>query len=543
MLVAAEQRGIQNVEGLSQVIIETIQSLSEHEPLTTSFLSEALGRRGEVRDMLATARPEKTQREKSVQNREVPLGNNGQANAPWSAKNSGQDTVLKAAVEEREEILRMSNFLKRSVTTMVSLVDRSGPGRAVSEALARFRNDVNEKNIIEELEKSLDALKSSIISLPGEEAPGPEGAVPVKSGSTAVEGRQEVVHVQKLKSIFLSIVSEFEQDLGEDYSNKLANLHKNILSGTKIEDLTALKDDLLLFIQAYNRIMNEERNQITDFISEIESNLMEIERHSLNWIKTDQNSHTASASFQRIIETHVEDMKKSAQLSSTLAEFKSLVISRLAYIREALEQKRKAEALREETLNGEVENLQQSLQRMKKEIDQVQEKRKALEKEVLIDQLTGIANRRALKQRAKEEIQRYHRYHQNFSVLLFDIDHFKSVNDRFGHWAGDKCLKELIKRIRPMLRETDFLARWGGEEFVILFPGIDLDSAFGVAERLRRAIENTRFLYHKQEIGVTVSIGATEVRPEDQNLEMLFNRTDKAMYDAKKKGRNTVVKA
>jgi len=117
------------------------------------------------------------------------------------------------------------------------------------------------------------------------------------------------------------------------------------------------------------------------------------------------------------------------------------------------------------------------------------------------------------------------------------------VNDRFGHWAGDKCLKELIKRIRPMLRETDFLARWGGEEFVILFPGIDLDNASGVAERLRRAIENTRFLYHKQEIGVTVSVGVTEVRPEDQNLEMIFNRTDKAMYDAKKKGRNTVVKA
>jgi diguanylate cyclase (GGDEF)-like protein len=165
------------------------------------------------------------------------------------------------------------------------------------------------------------------------------------------------------------------------------------------------------------------------------------------------------------------------------------------------------------------------------------------EKEILIDQLTGIANRRALKQRLKEELQRYHRYRQNFSVLLFDIDHFKSINDRFGHWAGDKCLKELIKRIRPMLRETDFLARWGGEEFVILFPGTDIESAMGVAERLRKAIENTRFLYQRQEMGVTISIGVTEVTPEDQNLETIFNRTDKAMYVAKKKERNLVIRS
>lgn len=542
MLVASEQRGIQNVEGLSELIIETIKSLSEHQPLTTSFLTEALEKRGEVRDMLAIVRPDKKRREKPVQTREVPHGKNGQSAADWSAKTAGQDTILKTAVEEREEILRMSDFLKRSVTAMVSLVDRTGPGKSVADALLTFRDTVQEKSIIEELEKSLDALKRSIISLPEEDDPDSAGNASAQTGGRALEDEQ-ILHVQRLKSIFLSIISEFDQDLGEDYSRKLAKLHKNIVSGTTIEDLTGLKDDLLVFIQAYNRIMNEERAQITDFISEIESNLMEIERHSLNWIKNDRDSSTESASFQHIIETHVEDMKKSAQLSSTLAEFKSLVISRLACIREALEKKRKAEELREETLSGEVENLQQSLQRMKKEIDQVQEKRKALEKEVLIDQLTGIANRRALKQRAKEEIQRYHRYHQHFSVLLFDIDHFKSVNDRFGHWAGDKCLKELMKRIRPMLRETDFPARWGGEEFVILFPGIDLSNAFGVAERLRRAIENTRFIYHKQEIGVTVSIGVTEVRPEDQNLEMIFNRTDKAMYDAKKKGRNMVVKA
>jgi len=177
---------------------------------------------------------------------------------------------------------------------------------------------------------------------------------------------------------------------------------------------------------------------------------------------------------------------------------------------------------------------------MKKEVDQVHEKRKALEQEVLVDQLTGVANRRALRDRLRDEIQRYVRYKHQFSLLLFDVDHFKSINDQFGHWAGDKCLKEIIKRIKPVLRESDFLARWGGDEFVIVCPGTELESAAAVAERIRKALQNTRFLYQKQEIGLTVSIGVTQAQPGDQTQEVMFNRVDNAMYQAKKKGRNMV---
>jgi diguanylate cyclase (GGDEF)-like protein len=215
-------------------------------------------------------------------------------------------------------------------------------------------------------------------------------------------------------------------------------------------------------------------------------------------------------------------------------------MSRLASIRMALAEKRQAEALRQESLRVEMESLNLNLSRMKKEVDQVHEKRKALEKEVLIDPLTGVANRRALKERLKGELYRFQRYRQFFSMLLFDVDHFKAVNDRYGHWAGDKCLKEIIKRIKPILRETDFIGRWGGDEFLVIFPGTDQESATAVAERIRRLIQNTRFVYHKQEISFTVSIGVGEVQDSDQSQETVFNRVDKAMYTAKKAGRNMV---
>jgi len=198
--------------------------------------------------------------------------------------------------------------------------------------------------------------------------------------------------------------------------------------------------------------------------------------------------------------------------------------------------------LRQEGLKEEMDSLTENLSRMKKEVDQVHEKRRALEKEVLIDPLTAVANRRALKERLKNELYRFQRYRQYFSMLLFDVDHFKLINDRYGHWAGDRCLKEIIKRLKPILRETDFIGRWGGDEFLVLFPGTDIESAAAVAERLRKLIENTRFVYHKQEISFTVSVGVTEIQEGDQSQEVVFNRVDKAMYNAKKAGRNMVAR-
>ncbi len=534
------------MEGLSAIIIETLKSLStEQQPLSISFLSQALAKREEVRKMLAAYDCE-----------ELPKGpmysigltadQNDQPHPAKSAKFADRDSDLRAAVEEHEKVLRIEDLFRRSTATLASLA-RVGAGAAVSEKLTEFRKSIQNGDGIEELEKSLQRLKKSITALDVADDP-PTTAAP-RHESTKQKGRKvaqgsgetDAELIAGVKSLFLRVMAEIDQDFGEDYVHKISNLRKKLDSGIDSRSLPALEKDLLALIRSFIANMHEERNQITDFISEIGTSLMEIEQQFMNSMTKTEQRETVHKSLNSLIESHMDEMKDSAQLSMTLVEFKNHVLSRLASIREALEQKRKAEEQREEALHGEMENLQRNLTWMKKEIDQVQEKRKALEKEVLIDQLTGIANRRSAKRRLKEEIHRFQRYRQFFSVLLFDIDHFKSVNDRFGHWAGDKCLKELIKRIKPMLRETDFMARWGGEEFVILFPGTDVESASSVAERLRKAIENTRFIYNKQEIAVTISIGVTEIKPDDANLEAIFNRADSAMYEAKKNGRNMIV--
>jgi len=547
MISGSEPKMMVDLDGLSQIIIDTLVSLSaDRQPLSASFLSEALGKKDEVRKMMAMVHL----RDRKKGNGDEPEKSEG-ANGSAGAETASEPVSMREAIEEHEANLRLSDFLRRSLSTVIGLADRN-ENVAILERLNDFRKVVVECSDIEPMENSLDLLRQAIMHPDEDKAEDPK-TVSVSSPSLwdkllKRKPQQDTkttdaggIYLKEIQKIFLNIVAEFDQDLGEDYSGHCLRLRANIQSSTELENLLSLRDDLLVFLQLYNRITNEERNQITDFLSELGSTLIEVESQFLNSMTQNEQVYSHNNSFNMLLDSQMEDMKKSAQLSTTFAEFKSLVISRLASIRAALEEKRRAEVLREETLNVEVQLLQQNLSRMKKEIDDVHEKRKALEKEILIDQLTGIANRRALKRRLKEELQRYQRYQHFFSLLLFDIDHFKSINDQYGHWAGDKCLKEIIKRIKPILRETDFLARWGGEEFIILFPGTDIENATGVAERLRKTIENTRFLYHKQEISITVSIGVTQAHATDHGQESIFNRVDKAMYDAKRKGRNKVV--
>lgn len=446
------------------------------------------------------------------------------------ARPPGQGNCLKEAVEVREEAVRLHGLLRRTVVALSSFARNEST--ATREALTCFKDAVQKASAIKEMEASFNALREAMA--------GDERRYADETDSDGQVSANGAGLHKELQSIFSGLIAEFDHDFGEEYSVRLARLRDEIEKSTRVEDLTRLKDDILAVAQGYNRIINEERVMVTDFISEIGDGLLEVERQYLDSITQTGHSQTENTKFNSLIENHVEDMKKSAQLSTTLAEFRGLVMSRLASIRTALEEKRRSEALRQERLKEEMESLNQNLQKMKKEVDEVHEKRKALEKEVLVDHLTGVANRRALRERMKNELYRYQRYGHFFSMLLFDIDHFKTINDKYGHWAGDKCLKEIIKRVRPILRETDFPARWGGDEFVVIFPGTDLDSAMSVAERIRKLIENTRFVYHKQEIGLTVSVGVTEIQESDSTQEMVFNRVDKAMYKSKKKGRNLV---
>lgn len=152
------------------------------------------------------------------------------------------------------------------------------------------------------------------------------------------------------------------------------------------------------------------------------------------------------------------------------------------------------------------------------------------------DQLTGLNNRHYFVKAFDRELRRYQRYGEVFTLIMFDLDHFKLVNDKFGHDVGDEVLKMTAHLTRICFRDVDIIARWGGEEFIVLVVGAELDEGLKVAERLRGTIDIHEF----DVVGnKTISLGVSTISAGD-SMEMVIKRADEALYEAKSSGRNRV---
>ncbi len=159
------------------------------------------------------------------------------------------------------------------------------------------------------------------------------------------------------------------------------------------------------------------------------------------------------------------------------------------------------------------------------------------------DTLTNTANRRAFMEGLAEEYRRARRYNHLLTVLMIDIDHFKAVNDRYGHEGGDAALKAFAEAVQPLLRDTDHFARMGGEEFAVLLPETDLAEGRQIAERFGRAVAGLTIDSMRGSFGITVSIGVAEMHASDADAADALRRADRALYAAKAGGRNRVVTA
>jgi diguanylate cyclase (GGDEF)-like protein len=201
-------------------------------------------------------------------------------------------------------------------------------------------------------------------------------------------------------------------------------------------------------------------------------------------------------------------------------------------------------AIRAYELDHQLQRQNQELLRINEELEhivsertrQLVEKNKELEQLAITDRLTGLYNRLFLDQVLEREISVVHRNHSAFSLILLDIDHFKLVNDTYGHHAGDEVLQTISKILKAAVRESDVVGRWGGEEFLVLCPNTSLEDSLKVAEKLRRSIEQYDFAALGSR---SASFGVASYQAGD-SIASVEARADKALYLAKENGRNRV---
>ena len=173
-------------------------------------------------------------------------------------------------------------------------------------------------------------------------------------------------------------------------------------------------------------------------------------------------------------------------------------------------------------------------------VESINNKMSSLTKNLMIDHLTGVYNRLSSEKRISEDIARVKRNNELLTVAMFDIDDFKLFNDYYGHNVGDKCLIEVANTVKNNLRESDWIARWGGDEFLVVFSNVDSETSSNVLLRIMEILKNTYIQADKKTINMSVSIGITELVDDDDYLTIL-KRVDMALLEAKNKGKAKIV--
>lgn len=199
-----------------------------------------------------------------------------------------------------------------------------------------------------------------------------------------------------------------------------------------------------------------------------------------------------------------------------------------------------------------LDEIQQNIQDLIRDFDVPEENKKEVLKQInyvytrtkylsITDELTGLSNRRYFENCFEKEYLRATRYKNKLTLVMFDIDHFKNVNDTYGHQCGDYVLKEIANAALQTFRKTDTIFRFGGEEFVVILTETDIQQSIIPLERFRKTVETLDLNYQNQKINVTVSIGACQLANTHLTKEMFLQETDNALYEAKNSGRNKTV--
>lgn len=253
--------------------------------------------------------------------------------------------------------------------------------------------------------------------------------------------------------------------------------------------------------------------------------------------------HADNSSAARAMDTQIREqvdgLQTSVQEAADLNDLKQVLENHLEGLLGTMDQHQKQRDAREQEVAGRLKSLAERVAHMEQEALGYREHLEEQRQKALIDPLTGLPNRAAWTERLEHEIAQWQQHGNTLSLAMLDLDHFKRINDNYGHLAGDKVLKIIATVLRKRMRGNDFIARFGGEEFVLLLPATPPAVGAKLLENLRASIEACPFHFKGERVTITISMGLAAFRPGEHS-DLVLKRADQALYRAKNAGRNRV---
>jgi diguanylate cyclase len=321
--------------------------------------------------------------------------------------------------------------------------------------------------------------------------------------------------------------------LSEPFQRIAARLREPPSSASASQSVADIADLLARTRQHVER----EKKDIETFLSQLTGRLQELDHYLEDTIETSEQATSQGDVFEQSLSAEVDGIRKSVNEAENIDQLKQSIQAHLTNIQSHMDVRKRLEQTRLKQADTEIRRLKQALHKVHEESGDLRTRLTEERDRALRDALTGLHNRLAYDERIIQECERWERYGRPTVLSIWDVDHFKRVNDDYGHSAGDNVLKILGNLLHKHTRKSDFIARFGGEEFMLLLPETDIQTAFEVAEKLRQRIADAKFLYRGQPVPVTMSCGLAECVVGDTQ-ESIYRRADAALYEAKQAGRN-----
>jgi diguanylate cyclase len=416
-----------------------------------------------------------------------------------------------------------------------------GQGKALDAALeqvvAVLRSDISPPELDSSVSQLVRALQMDATGGPPSGRSGGASEAAAARQPTATEARESAAGLEKTLGAFVAAIARVPA-----LALVAGTVQRELRPGTTSAEAAALLEHIANAVADVIASLQSQRADLEGFLDQVTRQLAFLERWTGWQLDAAQSRRDDNLGLERTFEHEMTGLKRDVDELHDVATIKVKVQTRLDAVADQLRSFRESEERRNAENERHAAELKREVAQLRTRTNELAEICAAQENRLMIDSLTGVHSRYAYEARLNEEHQRWQRHSQPLTYTIWDIDHFKRINDQYGHEAGDRLLRAVADILNHHKRAEDFLARIGGEEFVLLLPMTTLDAGLNVANKVRVAIEETAFRHKRQPERITISCGLTEFRPGD-TPGAVYARADEALYKAKEQGRNRCVSA